>query len=395
MKTNLTPEYIQKIWDNKRVRQRLAFESPFWFSMLYLRHHFDYPLAPFHIEMFHIIQSPQYDFVAMMAFRGSGKSTIMNMANVLWSVLGKPKKKFVVIMSKSQEQAKNHFSNIKTEFETNELLIEDFGPFKESHEEWRKLSLELVYRDSKIISVARDQSIRGLKYGSFRPDLIICDDFEDISDKNNSDHIYEQFAHEILPLGNANTRIVVLGNLIDKNSLMIRLKDYIETKSESIFRAYPIIDSHEKVLWPQRFPNKKSLQEFEIRIQNATWVREYLLDAIKDVSYNESGGSPRLDKCMLLAKPYWKPIRDAELKYRKALEKTGKITYQKPIIKQMGKFSIDAPIIKSYEVNNWEPISDSDPQYVKEYKVESKKAWDDVSHVVNECLKKELCKKPS
>ncbi len=93
MEINLEPKYIQKIWENKRVRQRLAFESPLWFSLLYLRHHFSYPLAPFHMEMFKVIEDSRYDFVVMMAFRGSGKSTIMNMAHVLWSVLGKPGKK--------------------------------------------------------------------------------------------------------------------------------------------------------------------------------------------------------------------------------------------------------------------------------------------------------------
>jgi len=93
MEINLTPEYIQKIWDNKRIRQRLALESPLWFSMLYLRHHFSHSLAPFHMEMFTMIERLEYNLIVVMAFRESGKSTILNMANVLWSILGKQKKK--------------------------------------------------------------------------------------------------------------------------------------------------------------------------------------------------------------------------------------------------------------------------------------------------------------
>ena len=129
--TEITPEYIEQIRDNQRVRQQLAFEDPMWFCLLYLRHHFKYSFAPFHLEMFHIIRQTDDDFIVVIAFRESGKSTILNMANVLWSILGKPKKNFAIVLSKTQEQAKNHFSNIKHELEHNELLREDFGPFTE------------------------------------------------------------------------------------------------------------------------------------------------------------------------------------------------------------------------------------------------------------------------
>src|SRR3989344_5383402 len=127
----ISPEFIESIRSNQKLRQRVAFENPLWFSLLYLRHHFKYPFAPFHMEMFYLIQQTKANFIAVMAFRESGKSAILNMANVLWSILGKPGKKFVIIMSKTQEQAKNHFLNIKAELETNQLMKEDFGPFAE------------------------------------------------------------------------------------------------------------------------------------------------------------------------------------------------------------------------------------------------------------------------
>ena len=140
-------EKIEKIRRNKRVRQVLAHQDPLWFALLYLTHHFNTPFAPFHMEMFEILKNPQYKIVTMMAFRESGKSTIMNMVNTLWSILGKLEKKFVIIASKTQEQAKNHFSNIKAELQNNSLLIEDFGPFMENKSDWNnKLSLEKIGR---------------------------------------------------------------------------------------------------------------------------------------------------------------------------------------------------------------------------------------------------------
>ena len=280
METNLTPEYIQKIWDNKRVRQRLASESPLWFSMLYLRHHFNYSLAPFHMEMFYLIGSPQYELIVVMAFRESGKSTVMNMANVLWSILGKPQKKFAIIFSKTQDQAKNHFTNIKHELENNELLKEDFGPFTENPNTWNKLSLELEYHNSKIMSVTREQSIRGMKYNQYRPDLIICDDMEDFSSTTNpteSDIVYSHFKSEIVSVGSSNTRIIVLGNLISENSLIMRLRKEIgENNNRSIFRAYPLLDDNGKNLWKVRFSNNKAIEKLSDK-SGEMWGREYLL----------------------------------------------------------------------------------------------------------------------
>ena len=42
----ISKEFIDKIRENPRLRQRLAFEHPFWFALLYLPHHFTDSIAP-------------------------------------------------------------------------------------------------------------------------------------------------------------------------------------------------------------------------------------------------------------------------------------------------------------------------------------------------------------
>ena len=381
----ITPQALEDIRGNKRVRQRLAFEHPLWFSLLYLRHHFSYPFAPFHIELFHIIQHEEYDFVGIMAFRGSGKSTVMNMANVLWSILGRPEKKFAIIISRTQEQAKNHFANIKTELETNELLREDFGPFTDKPEEWRKLSLDLVYHDAKILSLAREQGIRGLRHGQYRPDLIICDDLEDGSDINNGELIYEQFAREIAPSGGPSTRIITLGNLLNKDSFMMRLRSDALHRPGGLFRAYPIIDAHEKSLWPGKYPNKQSIEQFEQTISGATWTREYLLDAVAEVSYREPAGRSREDDLDWLRdmQPLYDRMHKITNIYRRELEKVGKLRYQNALVPPMKKFSIESPFRKELMKDGFDTFLKSetpDPLYLQEYKKEMKQ----IMHEINE-----------
>jgi hypothetical protein len=320
--------------------------------------------------------------MVVMAFRESGKSTILNMVNVLWSILGKPQKKFTIIFSKTQDQAKNHFTNIKRELETNELLKEDFGPFTENPSEWNKLSLELEYHGSKIMSVTREQSIRGVKYNQYRPDLIICDDMEDFSSSVNvaeSDTLYQHFKSEITSVGSANTRIIVLGNLISENSLIMRLRKEIDAgDNRSIFRAYPLLDDNGKNLWKTRFPDKQSLKKLSDK-SGIMWGKEYLL--------NENIATRAYEN-----KRVFRIFYASMHRIYKKYGKDNRGDAQVPLIEPMRKFTITAPTLKSKEPT---PLGftidlgekDPDANYHREVR-EAIKSFDDA-------LKDDICWYPS
>lgn len=280
------------------------------------------------------------------------------MINALWSILGKPEKKFVIIISKTQEQAKNHFSNIKNELQNNELLKEDFGPFTEHEGMWNKMSLELEYHGAKIMSVTREQSIRGLKYNQYRPDLIICDDLEDISSALNpieSENLYNHFKSEIVSVGSSNTRIIVLGNLISKDSFMMRLKKEIEQDNTgSFFRAYPLYDDNGRHLWLAKFPDHESISKIREK-SGEMWGREYLLD-FNDPGVDDGKAKRLFDKLMNAKeqKIFHRKFQEIDRKWKKNKNKT-----QIPLIKQMGRFSISAPVI---EHDHPDP---NDPNYME------------------------------
>ena len=284
--------------------------------------------------MFHILKDPQYQFIVVMAFRGSGKSTIMNTVNILWSILGKPQKKFILIKSQSQEQAKNHFTNIKNELKYNDLLRNDFGPFTDDEALWNKMSLELEYHGSKIMSASKEQSVRGMKYGIIRPDLIICDDLEDSSTKAEStecENLYQHFMNEIMPLGSKSTRIIVLGNLIGSDSLMVNLKkDIQEQKVEGIFRAYPLLDDERRILWPARFPDLEAVKKYKKRFIPQTWLREFLLK-----SFGSKGNLEPIMFDIALADKFYE---DDEKRLP---------SVQVPLIRHMREFKISVPFDSS------------------------------------------------
>jgi len=79
--------------------------------------------------MFKITEDQTLKISAIMSFRGSGKSTVITLSYPIWAIVGVQQKKFVVIISRTEQLAKLHMSNLKRELESNELLRQDLGPF--------------------------------------------------------------------------------------------------------------------------------------------------------------------------------------------------------------------------------------------------------------------------
>src|SRR5690606_7657330 len=115
-------------------------------------------------------------FIVITAFRGSAKSTIATMSFPLWAIMGRLQKRYVVIISQTQQQAKSHLQNIKRELENNIILRRDFGAVEEQSDEWGAYSLFLKKYNARIVALSSEQSIRGTRHGAYRPDLIVCDD---------------------------------------------------------------------------------------------------------------------------------------------------------------------------------------------------------------------------
>jgi len=239
-------------------------------------------MANFHKEIFTLTQKLKYKLICIMAFRGSGKSTIMNLSYVLWSILGKPQKKFIIIVSKRKHQARAHFENIKRELETNELLKNDMGPFKAESDDQGSNFIEIKKFNAKIMMISARQGIRGLRYGINRPDLIVLDDIEDnLSMENNREQrqIYEWFMSEVIPSGDANTTIIVLGNRLKGESLLTKLEKEIKAGNISgIFHTYPIVNDRGQILWLGKFPNKEIIKNLYDKTSDMeSWMQEYAL----------------------------------------------------------------------------------------------------------------------
>lgn len=273
--------------NQRSVRIHLAEQSHYYFFHLYMSEYVKHPTADFHRELYAITEDESIKHAVIVAFRGSGKSTIITQSYPMWAILGVQKKKFVVILSQTQSQARNHLLNIKREFENNELLRKDFGPLEEEADEWGSTALILPKYKARIVTASTEQAIRGVRHGAYRPDLIIADDVEDMSSVKTIEgrnKTYEWFTGDILPLGDEDTKIITIGNLLHEDSLLMRLKDNIENESMAgVFERYPLVNVDGESLWRGKYPDTKSILAKEKEIGNLrAWQREYLLLIVPD-----------------------------------------------------------------------------------------------------------------
>ena len=155
---------------DQKVRKRIARENHLLFFSTYFGHYIQYDFADFHREMFELSANEKIPTLVITAARGIGKSTILNMSLAIWSVLGKSRKKYVIILSHTQTKARQHFINLRKEFEENTFLKSDLGPFKEDSNEWGVISRPSVLQRSYHLCFYRTKYSRYEKHAiSSRP----------------------------------------------------------------------------------------------------------------------------------------------------------------------------------------------------------------------------------
>lgn len=278
---------IDALIHDPQARAEVCRNSHYLFFHVYFGHYVGYATAPFQKELFGITESDKVRMAVVEAFRGSGKTTIMNLSYPIWAILGKQRKKFVVLLAHTQEQARQYLKNIKQELEQNALLRADLGPFEEPNDEWRGTSIVLPKYGARITVVSSEQKMRGLRHHQYRPDLILADDLEDLQSvktKEGRDKLYEWLMGDVIPAGDLHTKIIVIGTRLHNDSLIMRLRQNIDDgKLAGIHRRYPLMNDERIPVWPAKFPTPAEIESLHQTVPNEqAWQREYLLKIIPD-----------------------------------------------------------------------------------------------------------------
>lgn len=249
--------------------------------MIYLSHYLTLPPADFHGEIQELLADWRVDFLNIVGFRGSAKSSFVSLAFPLWAALEK-KSNFILPFSDTEAQARLTISNIRHELEDNELLIQDYGDQStgiSKNREWTQNNL-LFHCGARIMSRSRGQRVRGLRHRQHRPDLVIIDDpeeLEKVQKKEYRDKTERWLRGDIIPaIGEFGARLIIAGNILHMDALMARLKN------DPLFthREYPLINAEGKVTWRAKYPTDADIARQEAKVRRTAFMREYLLKVI-------------------------------------------------------------------------------------------------------------------
>lgn len=253
------------------------------------------PSPKFHYELFEMFQ--RHRLLALAAPRGHAKSTITTLFWVIFNALYE-KKKFIVIVSATEDLAIRFLRDIKIELETNTQLHWMFG--RQRSEKWSEKEIMLA-NGCKIIAKGRGGQMRGLKDRGMRPDLIVLDDLEDseiVRSEIRRLDLEEWFNGDVLPtLEPATGQLIFIGTILHMDSLLNRALDKSIYPDFTTKRFSAIISKEDgspqttggpdeiEPLWPERFPLEelqKIKQSYITRGQLATFYMEYMNDPVPD-----------------------------------------------------------------------------------------------------------------
>lgn len=258
---------------------RLFEQQPIIFGKHYAPHHFRDRSPYFHWII--ISQSYEHKFFACEAPRGSAKSTILSFLKPLHSICFK-KRRFIVIIQNTYKKAVGTLEGIKDEIRWNESLKNDFGIELEKDAEGDTIFRSRDGFRTRVLCKGVEQigSIRGEKFGAYRPDYILGDDMEDdemVKSAERRQSLKDLYDNALIPAGDIkNLDVDIIGTILHDDALMAKLVSATEySEYRKLFFKARFINSkngEKESLWPERW-TVAELDEME-RLKPEAFAKE-------------------------------------------------------------------------------------------------------------------------
>jgi predicted phage terminase large subunit-like protein len=291
--------------------------------------------APFHAELMRDLEHAERRLIARVAPRGHAKSTCAALAYPLWCIC-EQRRQNIVIITHATALATQFVRDIRSELETNERIIEEYGDLCEeavtkrrsdvaTREQYPKRKRGAKHKTaSQPVAGAQDSagpkrkrrtrskwseamfttatgvtvqakgsgaSLRGVRVGPNRPDLIICDDIEKdelVATPEGRRKLEHWLRRVVMPALAPDGQLLVLGSLIHYDSLLANLSNpkRFPRWDYKVYRALeaPLHDDGEHyrvALWPARWSVERLDEERE-RIGTLAFEQEYQANPIDD-----------------------------------------------------------------------------------------------------------------
>lgn len=163
---------------------------------------------------------------ARAAPRGYAKSTLEALIEPIHDVCY-GLEKYIVIFSNTEDQSIDKLKDIKTEFLTNDDLINDYGiSFGGKKPADGSFVVFAGKHSCKFEGFGANTEVRGKRFGAYRPTKIILDDSEHSEEVHNEAirKKYEDWMFQVVSkLGTKTTNIKVIGTILHAESLLAGL----------------------------------------------------------------------------------------------------------------------------------------------------------------------------
>lgn len=156
--------------------------------------------------------------------RGAAKSTLASLAYPLRMAL-EGRESYIWIVSDTRQQAYLHLENVKAELLDNPLLAADYPDATGQGPVWRAGKVHLT-NGVAIEAFGTGQRVRGRRYRTNRPSLIVCDDLqgERHIDSARQREVTRRWLHgALLPAGNKQTNVLHLATALHPEALALEL----------------------------------------------------------------------------------------------------------------------------------------------------------------------------
>lgn len=260
----------------RRERYELCKNNVFEFARLFFPHILKAEIPPFHKEIYSIL--PEYQYLAIEAFRGAAKSTIGLVIYPIWHSIFR-RTGDITLVSMSESFVLNEIARrIKAEFESNELLLTFLGGSPKTPK-WSE-SYFVLTSGIAFESCGIGGQLRGGRRG-----LIALDDLEDedsaISEEQR-DKLKRRIGKELIPKLVKNGQIIYFGTPVHN---LCYLHQIIQTPNNGwekrIYPAYKDKTQEEsKVQW-SLFDHDR-LQDIKAKLGTTYFSTEYLCDPISE-----------------------------------------------------------------------------------------------------------------
>jgi hypothetical protein len=240
---------------NDLLYQSMA-NSPMLWGRIYFPHHFRLPTPLFHIEL--IQTATENDKVAAAAPRESAKSTMLVFLFPFHGIVFK-KYHCILLISNTFSKAAMMLEAIKKELRENERLKEAFpGITITKDAEGDSIISHSDGFDTRFICRGVDQigSVRGIKHGAYRPDLILGDDMEDdimVKSRERRVQLQALFDEALVPAGEkGRCKYVIVGTIMHDDALLAKLVS-LDHYPEFVKLFYQAIDKNNESLWDDKW----------------------------------------------------------------------------------------------------------------------------------------------